>query len=300
MPIMDGYTATKKIREINTELVIIAMTANAMVKDQEQALDVGMNDYISKPIDVKEMFSTIAKWVKVKQTKQNDTNPQLINVVNKETVIKFPQDFFNKVQFLDYENALLRLDNDIDLYIKTLHKFNDEHSNDINKLSDYLNMGDFDSAVLCIHTLKGVAGNLGAESVFQSSKKLELCITNCQEKKITENCSLLISETKKLLALTISEVQKLVNKRDTLNKENNLQTDAVTTLNDKQLLDKLEDILEQLMAYNTTSEEFIDSLLKFGVNPQINDRLIKVKKQVAKYDFETATLAVKELIDKLN
>jgi len=300
MPIMDGYTATKKIREINTELVIIAMTANAMVKDQEQALDVGMNDYISKPIDVKEMFSTIAKWVKVKQIKQNDTNQQLLNTVNKEIVINFPQDFFNRVQFLDYENTLLRLDNDIDLYIKTLHKFSNEHYSDINILSDYLNMGDYDSAARCIHTLKGVTGNLGAESVFQSSKKLELCINNCQEKKITENCSLLISETQKLLDLTISEVQKLVNKRDTLNKENNLQTDIVTTLNDKQLLDKLEDILEQLMAYNTTSEEFIDSLLNLGVKPQINDRLIIVKQQVAKYDFETATIAVKELIDKLN
>ncbi|GLS82434.1 ATP-binding protein [Paraferrimonas haliotis] len=65
MPIMDGYQATQAIRHDLqlTEVPILAMTANAMPADQERAYHAGMNDYITKPIEVKSMFSTIVRWL---------------------------------------------------------------------------------------------------------------------------------------------------------------------------------------------------------------------------------------------
>ena len=64
MPIMDGYTATQYIRQKREykKLPIIAMTANAMSGDKDKALSVGMNDHISKPINVKDMFDTMAPY----------------------------------------------------------------------------------------------------------------------------------------------------------------------------------------------------------------------------------------------
>jgi two-component system sensor histidine kinase/response regulator len=66
MPIMDGYDATRLIREQEKfkDLPIIAMTANVMTQDIEQVLEVGMNDHIAKPIDPKNMLITMAKWIK--------------------------------------------------------------------------------------------------------------------------------------------------------------------------------------------------------------------------------------------
>ena len=66
MPVMDGYAATRELRGHPEwrDLPVIAMTANAMVGDREKALAAGMNDHIAKPINVPEMFATLARWVR--------------------------------------------------------------------------------------------------------------------------------------------------------------------------------------------------------------------------------------------
>ncbi len=67
MPVMDGYEATRKIREQEKfrDLPVIAMTANAMVGDREKVLAVGMNDHIAKPLNPDKMYVTMAKWITV-------------------------------------------------------------------------------------------------------------------------------------------------------------------------------------------------------------------------------------------
>jgi len=65
MPVMDGYTATREIRKnpLFKDTPIIAMTANAMAGDKEKVVEAGMNDHIAKPLDVGQMFATLAKWI---------------------------------------------------------------------------------------------------------------------------------------------------------------------------------------------------------------------------------------------
>jgi CheY-like chemotaxis protein len=68
MPVMDGYTATKSIRQMSrsdAEMVpIIAMSANAFEEDMQEAEVVGMNDYVTKPINPTVLFTTLAKYSK--------------------------------------------------------------------------------------------------------------------------------------------------------------------------------------------------------------------------------------------
>jgi polar amino acid transport system substrate-binding protein len=84
MPVMDGYTATRKIREWETEvrgqktedrkggsefspqpsaLPIIAMTAHAMAGDADKSIAAGMSDHVTKPIDPDQLFGTLKKWI---------------------------------------------------------------------------------------------------------------------------------------------------------------------------------------------------------------------------------------------
>ncbi len=69
MPVMDGYTATRLIREQSffKDLPILAMTANAMSDDRDKVLAVGMNEHIAKPIDIDQLFATLARWIKPKR-----------------------------------------------------------------------------------------------------------------------------------------------------------------------------------------------------------------------------------------
>ena len=65
MPVMDGYSATRALRRQPAlrDLPVIAMTANAMVGDRDKALAAGMNDHIPKPIDIEQMYVTLARWL---------------------------------------------------------------------------------------------------------------------------------------------------------------------------------------------------------------------------------------------
>lgn len=62
MPVMDGYDATAEIRKVDTKIPIIALTASATLNNQDRAFTVGMNDYVTKPFNPKELFQKIAKF----------------------------------------------------------------------------------------------------------------------------------------------------------------------------------------------------------------------------------------------
>lgn len=77
MPEIDGFTATKKIRELNShgkEIPIIAITAHALIGDKEKCLEAGMNDYIAKPVVAKDIIILIDNYLKIDENAAAQTN----------------------------------------------------------------------------------------------------------------------------------------------------------------------------------------------------------------------------------
>ena len=64
IPVMNGYEATRQIRQFNKDVIIIAQTAYALHGDKEESIKAGCNDYISKPIKKDELVSLIQKYFK--------------------------------------------------------------------------------------------------------------------------------------------------------------------------------------------------------------------------------------------
>ncbi len=166
MPEMDGFEATRIIREMEGEgkhTPIVAMTAHAMKGDRERCLKAGMDDYISKPIEPKEMFSAIEKWIKPTEKKEG-TLP-----VNKSK----KGDPTNDIP-LEMENTLKRFDGDKEFFNELMLEFLDTVPNQLQILNEAVKQGDAKLIERVAHGIKGAAGNLGAKNLADSALKLEL------------------------------------------------------------------------------------------------------------------------------
>ncbi|GAA5315857.1 MAG: virulence factors two-component system sensor histidine kinase BvgS [Candidatus Pelagadaptatus aseana] len=172
MPVMDGYSATREIRkhERFKDLPVIAMTANVMVGDREKARAAGMNDHIGKPINVHEMFATLARWV----VPSDDPAPMsAADSLSGQDEVAIPE-----LPGIDTQAGLAIAMDNKPLYLKLLTKFRDRQQGFVDDFQEAMNGNDWEAATRMAHTLKGVAANIGAESLSRASAELESVCRN--------------------------------------------------------------------------------------------------------------------------
>jgi len=157
MPVMDGYAATRELRSDPAwrDLPIIAMTANAMVGDREKVLAAGMNDHIAKPIDVVDMFATLARWVRPGAAGAGPGFPGIESAA-----------------------ALAALMGDERLYRRLLGKFRDREAGFAARFGAARAAHDMTTATRLAHDLKSVSGTLGATAVCAVAEALEHACSN--------------------------------------------------------------------------------------------------------------------------
>jgi len=153
MPVIDGYMTTKLIREIDSDIPIIALTANVMKDDISKTKSVGMNGHLSKPIEVDELYKIVLKYIPKKCKVENSSY--------KKVDISIPD--FTTI----YKNiGLSHMSGDKELYLKVLKRFRDNYSG--LKL-DSMSRDEYDRA---IHTIIGLSETIGAIELNVIAKKL--------------------------------------------------------------------------------------------------------------------------------
>jgi two-component system sensor histidine kinase/response regulator len=169
MPVMDGHQATSKIRSDPrfTALPIYAMTAHATLEEREFCLANGMSGHIAKPIDPALLFDTLSKVSR--QTLEVVINGMgLASEAAVDARTELPP-----IDGLDSTDGLRRVGGNNRLYVKLLRQFASEHADAVEQIRAALTANDVESATRLAHTLKGVAGNLGAGGVQNAAAAVE-------------------------------------------------------------------------------------------------------------------------------
>ena len=168
MPVMDGLTATRHIRANPRwrELPVLAMTANAMASDREQCLAAGMNAHLAKPIDPDELFALLLQWLPV-AAEQPVLSPGA-SVLPPVADAVFPA-----IAGVDVQAGLRRVLNKRAAYEALLRKFIQGQADAVEQTRRLLDEGRLDDAIRALHTLKGTAATIGAESLASQADALE-------------------------------------------------------------------------------------------------------------------------------
>jgi CheY-like chemotaxis protein len=165
MPVMDGFEATRQIRtdcQFQT-LPIIAMTAHAMDEERQRCLAAGMNAHVSKPIEPEVLYATLG---------QHFSRPAGQSVQH-HIASERPSTDLPTVSGLDTTLGLRRCGGNVGLYRKLLSGLVADYTQAPLHLQQLLEKGHWTEGERMAHTLKGLAGSLGATDVQALSEQLE-------------------------------------------------------------------------------------------------------------------------------
>jgi two-component system sensor histidine kinase/response regulator len=180
MPEMDGYQATARLRAepAFAHLPIVAMTAHATIEERQRCLGAGMNDHIAKPIDPAVLFDTLGRYYRppgaTEASPPSPATPQREAAPGAgpaEGEVPLPA-----VAGLDTADGLRRVAGNRRLYLKLVRQFVGQQAPVPAQIAEAMAVGDHQAAERLAHTLRGVAGNLGAEVVRAAAAALEQAV----------------------------------------------------------------------------------------------------------------------------
>ena len=269
MPVMDGYEAARSIRRQPAliDLPVVAMTANAMAGDREKAIAAGMQDYISKPLRVAEMYATIAKWIK-RQVDSSVAIPK--RVIASAAAVP-------DLRGIDTKAGLQTAAMDVGLYRKLLAMFAEDHADFKFQFNKAASGGRREDAVRLAHTLKGTSGNIGARGVQAAAQKLEsLCKHNADPAAIDS-----------ALAQTVASLDSVLPGLRALSSTAVAPKKPVMPV-DPEWDSKLARLRVLLLSNDTAAMDLASELADSAADASASAMLRKVSTALDRFDFEAA------------
>lgn len=167
MPVMDGLEATRQIRSQPrfAALPVVAMTANAMDSDRQRCFDVGMNDFVPKPIDPDRLAGVLSRWL----PRHADRAPSAAG----PSIVPMAPGAALDLPGIDVAEGLSRRGGDVPRFLETLGRFREDHADDPGRIDAALASGDRRTAHRLAHTAKGLCALVGARRAAQAAEALE-------------------------------------------------------------------------------------------------------------------------------
>ncbi|MBE0497882.1 MAG: response regulator [Campylobacterales bacterium] len=281
MPNMDGYEASTAIREgrageANKNIPIIAMTANAMSGDREKCLLSGMNDYVSKPINLNVLKTALLTWLLGQNPGQTLRDTVRVTPPKKSDTI------------WDRAEALGRMGGKESLLMKILDSFVGESEKMVGELTAAMDKGDLSAVCLHAHSLKGSAGNISAHKLQALAKEMEFAAKNGQNNE----CTQLLTPLKEALG-------ELLTHLSTTNAQQPSQSKRKKCLDSLQIAIALEELKKQLIAGSFIDTEHM-KLFTGCADEAFNEKMLVLRLHIERFETAKALAMIENLISGLD
>lgn len=291
MPLMDGYTATRHLRNnpANRNLPIIAMTAQALSEDRGHCLSVGMNDHLPKPIDRIALYEILLRWIVPRPglgKGDHATGPGLQGNVSDSSIPVMPG--------VDTQEAMQRLGGNLKLFRSILNEFRNNYGQVDETIRDILQTREDQAnrVVLdLLHTIKGVSGNFGAHRLAQSSANLEHELKETSELNPTlfKNFQVALHEVLHAITpfLAVAPVPTVTIP----------DGDTEKPLDRNEMLPILETLRERLKKKKLNAEESFEQLkpLLASATPEIKSAMKQLEQHIENLAFQPALNHLEQL-----
>lgn len=279
MPVMDGLTATQEIRKIKRfeKLPIVAMTANAMQQDFETCIAAGMNDHIAKPIDPRDLFTKLHKWITSSGNTSVIKKSDSLAVKPAKAGKSLP-----KIAGVDVHLGMSRVLGKRPRYISMLRNYVNHQERAAAEIRDALNATDYDTAERLAHTAKGLAGNIGATELQAIAEVLEKLIKN---KVDTETIERQVSDFSNALQALIEHIKVALLSEERKPGLNDIDPEKAKTI--------LMQLVTLLMNDESEAHDVLEEnteLLRYILGDEL---FVKVEQAIRSYDFNKAYELVK-------
>lgn len=273
MPIMDGFEATKKIRNFNKDIPIIALSAAVLIEDKEKTKQAGMNAHLEKPIDQQKLSNIISQYLDIGNISPKLENLKKESLKNESLVSK---DCFYGVDIQDLKG---RVGDNPEIIKQLLLSFCDDYQFPEEKFDiSIIETDNFDKA---IHALKGISGNISLTDIFELSKKIHESNSSDKKTELTLKLIELLKKTREKLIIELNS--------------NSYRSEASVhyKINDEaQFLKEFMDNLDNFIAMTPEQVNIFLQLLKKHTAPE---ELLSIKNDLNNYKYEEAGYKIKKI-----
>ncbi len=312
MPVLGGIECTRELRQEEqrrshtgydcnfAQIPIIAMTANAMLGDRDRYLATGMNDYIAKPVNRAELFNVLSRWIPEDRTRRRvrkvvsvgsnysqvrkgvveDRRKSSVDRRRIGQVFALPDNLVG----IDLNQGLSSVEGDVGFYLRLLKEFAVEHALADREIRVDLVNNARERAGRLVHTIKGLAGNLGARDLAAAALALEQAIMAENE----HNEQLIQFES--ALKLVLRSLDTIVEGQHSSKMKNT----TVKHPDNDRIADLIAELHVMLSGKNFRADSKLQELIPLLVGQDIW-LIERLERSLNKFDFDTAKILLAEL-----